>query len=157
MLSKTRLQLPRLVWRNCVLTYICSRQVNIVIINACMLNCFSSVWLFATLWTLVRQTSLSVRFFRQEYWSGFPFPSPGDLPVSEPVSPALAGRFFTTKPPGNPFPCLYRSKDNFFLTSILTYTEKCFVASLHLSGALDGFGGVLHLTAPRGFWKCFLF
>ena len=43
-------------------------------------------------------------FFRQEYWSGWPFPSPGDLPDSgmEPVSPALAGGFFTTEPPGEP-------------------------------------------------------
>ena len=41
-------------------------------------------------------------FSRQEYWSGLPFPSPGDLPFSgiEPVSPALAGKFFTTEPPG---------------------------------------------------------
>ena len=46
-------------------------------------------------------------FPRQEYWSGLPFPSPGDLPNPriEPaslVSPALAGRFFTTVPPGLP-------------------------------------------------------
>ena len=43
----------------------------------------------------------------QEYWSGLPFPSPGDLPRPgiEPVSlvsPELAGRFFTTEPPGKP-------------------------------------------------------
>ena len=39
---------------------------------------------------------------RQEYWSGWPLPSPGDLPDPgmEPRSPALAGRFFTTVPPG---------------------------------------------------------
>ena len=45
--------------------------------------------------------SLSMKFSRQEYWSGLPFPTPGDLPnlVIEPVSPALAGRFFTTVPP----------------------------------------------------------
>ena len=43
-------------------------------------------------------------FPRQEYWSGFLFPSPGDLldPGIEPVFPALAGRFFTTEPPGKP-------------------------------------------------------
>ena len=43
-------------------------------------------------------------FSRQEYWSGFPFPSPGDLlyPGIEPESPALAGGFFTTEPPGKP-------------------------------------------------------
>ena len=41
-------------------------------------------------------------FPRQEYWSGLPFPSPGDLPYPgiEPTSPALASRFFTTEPPG---------------------------------------------------------
>ena len=43
--------------------------------------------------------------FRQEYWSGLPFPSPGDLPDPgiEPASPALAGGFFTTLPPGKPW------------------------------------------------------
>ena len=43
-------------------------------------------------------------FPRQKYWSGLPFPSPGDLPDPgiEPTSPALAGGFFTTEPPGNP-------------------------------------------------------
>jgi len=43
-----------------------------------------------------------MRFPRQEYWSGLPFPSPGDLPDPEiePTYPALAGVFFTTEPPG---------------------------------------------------------
>ena len=43
-------------------------------------------------------------FLRQEFWSGVPFPSPGDIPDSgtEPASPALAGGFFTTEPPGKP-------------------------------------------------------
>ena len=45
-----------------------------------------------------------MRFPRQEYWSGLPFPSPGDLPDLgiEPMTLALAGRFFTTGPPGKP-------------------------------------------------------
>ena len=45
--------------------------------------------------------SLSMRFPRQVYWNGFPFPSPGDLsdPGIEPVSPTLTGGFFTTEPP----------------------------------------------------------
>ena len=56
-------------------------------------------------WTVTHQAHLSVEFSRQEYQSELPFPSPGDLPDSgiEPVSlvsPALAGRFFTTEPPG---------------------------------------------------------
>ena len=44
---------------------------------------------------------------RQQHWRGLPFPSPGNLPDPgvEPESPALAGRFFTTEPPGKP-PCV---------------------------------------------------
>ena len=45
-----------------------------------MLSFFSHVQLFATRWTLARQAPLSTEFSRQEYWSGLPFPSPGDLP-----------------------------------------------------------------------------
>jgi len=46
-----------------------------------------------------------MRFSRQDSWSGLPFPSPGDLPdpgikPTSPVSPALAGGFFTAEPPG---------------------------------------------------------
>ena len=58
----------------------------------------------ATPWTVAHQASLSVGFPRQEYWSGLPVPSPGDLPDRgiKPVSPALASRFFTTELPGKP-------------------------------------------------------
>ena len=56
-------------------------------------------------WTVAHQASLSMGFSRQEYWTGLPFPPPGDLPhpgikPTSPVSPALAGRFFTTESPG---------------------------------------------------------
>ena len=52
---------------------------------------------------------------RQEYWSGLPFPSPGDLPhpgteLLSPVSPALASRFFTTEPPGRPIKVIIATK-----------------------------------------------
>ena len=49
-------------------------------------------------------SSLSMGFFRQEYWSALPFSSPGDLPDLgiELMSPALTGRFFATVPPGKP-------------------------------------------------------
>ena len=55
-------------------------------------------------WTVARQAPLSVGFCRQEYWSGLPFPPPGDLPEPgiEPASSALAGKFFTTEQPGKP-------------------------------------------------------
>ena len=64
----------------------------------CMLSHFSHVQLFATLWTVARQAPLSMGFSRQEYWSGWPCPSPGDLPEPgiKPTSPVLAGGFFTT-------------------------------------------------------------
>ena len=63
------------------------------------------VWLFATLWTVAYQAPPSMGFSRQEYWSGLPFPSAGDLSNTgiEPASPTLAGRFFTTEPPGKPY------------------------------------------------------
>ena len=58
----------------------------------------SRVQLFATPWTVAYQASPSMGFSRQEYWSGLPFPSPGDLPNLgiEPTSPILADGFFTT-------------------------------------------------------------
>ena len=57
---------------------------------------------FATPWTADHKAPLSMRFSRQEYWSGLPFPSPGDLsdPGIKPVFPALVGGFFTTDPHG---------------------------------------------------------
>ena len=64
----------------------------------------SYVRLFVTPWTAARHAPLSIRLPRQEYWSGSPFPPPGHLPNPgiERESPALAGRFFTTEPPGKP-------------------------------------------------------
>ena len=58
----------------------------------------------ATPWTVARQAPLSIRFPRQEYWSGLSFLSPGDLPNSgiKPTSPALTSGFFTAEPPGSP-------------------------------------------------------
>ena len=58
-------------------------------------------------WTVTLQAPLSMEFSRQEYWSGLPFPSPGELPnpgteTTPLVTYALAGGFFTTVPPGKP-------------------------------------------------------
>ena len=71
-------------------------------VGTCMLSCFAHVWFSVTLWIVARQALLSMGCFRQEYWSGLPFPSPGDLlnPRVEPaslISPALAGEFFITR------------------------------------------------------------
>ena len=67
----------------------------------------SHVGLFVTPWTVARQVPPSMGFSRQEYWSGLPFPSPGDLPdpgvgSTSSVSPSLAGRFYTTEARGKP-------------------------------------------------------
>ena len=59
---------------------------------------------FVTPLPVACQIPLSMEFLRQEYWSGLPFPSLGDVPDSwfKPRSPTLAGRFFTAEPPGKP-------------------------------------------------------
>ena len=59
---------------------------------------------FAAPWTVAHQVALSMGFPRQEYWSGLPFPSTGDLPDPgiELVLPALAGGLFTAEPRGKP-------------------------------------------------------
>ena len=61
----------------------------------------SRVQLFATPWTVAHQAPPSMGFSRQEYWSGLPFPSPGDL--LEPRSPALQADTLTSEPPGKPY------------------------------------------------------
>ena len=64
----------------------------------------SHVRLFATPWTVAHQSPPSMGFSRQEYWSGLPFPSPGDLPDPgiEPKSPALQADALTSEPLGKP-------------------------------------------------------
>ena len=65
----------------------------------------SRVQLFATSWTVAHQAPLSMGFSRQEYWSGLPFPFPGNLPNPgkiEPRSPKLQAGTLTSEPPGKP-------------------------------------------------------
>ena len=71
-------------------------------------------------WTVVCQAPLSMEFFRREYFSGLPFPLPGDLPnprikPMSPASPASAGGFSITMPPGKPN---IIHKENLFKLSI---------------------------------------
>ena len=75
----------------------------------------SSVWLFATPWTVTHQAPPSVGFSRQEYWSGLPFPSPGDLPNPgiKPGSPALQVDTLPSEPPGKP-QIIFIFKDKYF-------------------------------------------
>ena len=64
----------------------------------------SRVRLFATPWTVAYQAPPSMEFFRHEYWSGVPLPSPVDLPDPgiEPGSPALQADALPSEPPGEP-------------------------------------------------------
>ena len=74
-----------------------------VCVRACVFSCG---WLFVTPWTVVFQAPLSMGFSRQEYWSGLPFSFhevfQTQIELLSPVSPALAGIFFTTEPSGKP-------------------------------------------------------
>ena len=68
------------------------------------LKLLSHVQLFMTPWTVAYQAPLSMGFFRQGYWSGLPFPSPGNLPDPgiEPGSPTLQADALQSEPPGKP-------------------------------------------------------
>ena len=92
------------------------------------------VWLFVTPWTVVRQTPLSMEFSRQEYWSGLPCPSPGDLPQPgmEPGSPALQADSLPSEPPGKP---LCWRKENL---------------------VIKGIGGTASRLLPEGTWTTYL-
>ena len=66
-----------------------------------VLSRFGSVQLFATLWTVAHQAPLSMGFYKSEYWSGLPWPPPGDLPnpgieLVSLMSPAMSDEPFTT-------------------------------------------------------------
>ena len=84
---------------------------------------FSQVQLCTAPGTVARHATLSMELSRQEYWSGLPFPFPGDLPNRriQPSSPALAGRLFTTEPPGKP-PEVWRSP---YAKDSLSMTWRC--------------------------------
>ena len=75
-------------------------MIYIQLLFSCSVVSSSSV----TLWTVARQAPLSVGFPRQEYWSGLPFPSLGDLPTPgiKPGSPALTGGFLSLSHQGSP-------------------------------------------------------
>ena len=83
------------------MVHLCDLHIHVHTSFMCyaVLSCFSCVELFATLWTVACQGPLYMGFPRQEYWSGLP----GDLPDTVSLaSPALAGKFFTSLPPGKP-------------------------------------------------------
>ena len=72
--------------------------------NNVKVRVLSRVRLFVTPWTVAHQAPPSMEFSRQEYWSGLPFPSPGDLPDPgiKPGSPALQADALLSEPLGKP-------------------------------------------------------
>ena len=81
----------------------------------------SRVQLFATHWTVAHEASLSVEFSRQEYWSGLPFPSPGDFPDPgiKPGSPALQADSLPSENQGSPNACML------LLLSCVSHVRLC--------------------------------
>ena len=77
----------------------------------------SHVQLFATPWTVAHQAPPPMGFSRQEYWSGLPFPYPGDLPDPgiEPRSPTLQADALTSEPPGKPIIFKDKPRDYLYL------------------------------------------
>ena len=91
-----------------------------VLFYVCMCVCvFSHVWLFGTPWTVACQVSLSMEFSRQKYWSGLPFPTPGNLPdpVIKSMFPALQADSLPLTPSGRP----------------ISYTDQCSFSSILLT------------------------
>ena len=122
--------------------------------GACVL---SHVWLFVTPWTVACQAPLSMGFARQECWSGLPFLTPRDLPDPgiEPMSPALAGRFFTTEPPGNPtypyhkWSMLCSSRDCLYWFLWLVYSNAWTIDQLPCQMADSGAGGKYNIGSQQ--------
>ena len=81
---------------------------------------FSHVRLFATPWTEAYKAPLSMEFSGQEYWSGLPFPSPGDLPEpgNEPRSPALQADALPFEPSGKPQKWFKKLDSCFWLNAV---------------------------------------
>ena len=111
-----------------------SRAVFVCIMHACMLSCYSCVQLFANLWTVVHQAPLSLGVSRQEYWSGFPCPPPGDLPdpgieSTSPAAPTLQADFLPLSHLGSP--CMYHALDKMLTEYMINdYKTKEYRASL---------------------------
>ena len=81
----------------------CKHKVTVLLPKE-LSRLLSRVQLYVTPWTVAHQAPLSIGFSRQEYWSGLPFPSPGDLPDPgiKPRSPTLQADALTSEPPGKP-------------------------------------------------------
>ena len=102
----------------CVCVCVCVCACVCIYVCVCLVG---HVQLFATPWTI--RLVCPWRFSRQEYWSGLPFPSPGDLPNPgiEPRSPALHADSLPSEPPGNQIKYLINTKwySIYFLSTLM--------------------------------------
>ena len=112
----------------------------------------SYVQLFVTLWTVALQAPLPMEFSRQEYSSGLPFPTPRKLPHPgiQPGSPAIAGGFFTTEPPGKPiYHCQDYSLNNWLGISLVVHWLKLCASTAGSVGLITGPGTKI----PKATWS----
>ena len=140
-LESCSLQTSRVKSQPCVLpSKIISGSPQYVSLCSCV---FSRVWLFATPWTVASQAPLFMGFLGQEYWSGWPFHPPGNLPDPniEPTSiscvSCIAGGFFTAEPSGKE--CIsheYLKISYVFTTEYMQFYFFCF-RLLFLSTAMS--------------------
>ena len=110
--------------------------------NACILSHFSSVWPFGTWWTVACQAPLSMGFFRQEFWSELPFPSPGNLPdpgiePASPVSPALQVDSLLLSYQRSPEGTIHGVKYSWWLTQKKGWKQLLDLGTLGVVGDLD--------------------
>ena len=126
-----------------------------VCVCMCMLSC---AWLFAIPWTVVCQVPLSIEFSGQEYWSGFPFPIPRDLPNPgiKPESPLLVRGLLSSVAPGNP-PVLSGSIINIMFLSLvlmlIPFFSNYVCSWLNCSPAVNSMGVLLTRILTQLFWR----
>ena len=127
-------------------------EINLLL--TCLCVCSAASNSFETPCTVAHQAPLSMGFFQREYWSGLPFPSPGDLPdpgikLTSSASPALAGRFFATEPEGkSQWTCLLISI--FFGTQVTKFAVFKFPRRLVVITKLSAETGGTDYNAERG-------
>ena len=107
----------------CICSPITSLQVPAYVMTRSEVKSLSRAWLFVTPWTVAYQVPLAMGCSRQEYWSGLPSPSPGDLPDPgiEPESPMLQVNSLLSKPSGKPLNYWDSLLNNFYVASFVIF------------------------------------
>ena len=114
----------------------------------------SCVRLFATPWTVAHQAPPSMGFSRQEYWSGLPFPSPGDLPNPgiEPRSPALQADYLTSEPPDIAWDMLKQKNKTLFIIYLISNLGTLYFYLLKLANLAASAKEETSMSSQFYFW-----